>query len=91
MYFHKIPAHGAIQNRIISGKSCHAEECNVINQVIRDQGIVEQVWNRVGATRICSDENLMSVEQKNIQPVSMATTLDLKQPHPFDTKEGLST
>lgn len=33
----------------------------------------------------------MSVEQKNIQPVSMATTLDLKQPHPFDAKEGLST
>ena len=25
-YFHKISAHAAIQNRLISGKSCHAEE-----------------------------------------------------------------
>ena len=26
VYFHKISAHAAIQNRLISGKSCHAEE-----------------------------------------------------------------
>ena len=39
-YFHKISAHAAIQNRLISGKSCHAAEqervFNAITNITRD-------------------------------------------------------
>ena len=83
VYFHKLSAHAAIQHRLISGKSCHAEEqervFNAVTQITRATSsnkpghIIGNVFLRIQAEKKMGRyhlENTVSNQQTHISKLA---------------------
>ncbi|CAB4002167.1 Hypothetical predicted protein [Paramuricea clavata] len=83
VYFHKLSAHAAIQNRLISGKSCHAEEqervFNAVTNITRSTSsykpdhIIGNVLLRIQAEKKLGEyhsENTIDQQQNHISKLA---------------------